>query len=58
LDRSFPFVEMVDAAETDSHLSVGIQVQQAGAHSPISAAPTARIRRLDEIATDGGDRHD
>jgi hypothetical protein len=49
---------MVDAAETDSHLSVGIQVQQAGAHSPISAAPTARIRRLDEIATDGGDRHD
>ena len=48
---------MVDAAEAHADLSMSIQLQQAGTNRPVSTAPTAGIRRLDEVAADDGERH-
>jgi len=58
LDRSPPLVEKLDATEADADLMVIVQLKQTVAYRPVSAAPTTRVRRLDEVASDRSDRHE
>src|SRR5207253_683373 len=54
-DLTFALREDRDAAEAHADFVVLAEAQEAGAHGPISAAPTARLR-LHELSTDGS-RH-
>jgi hypothetical protein len=56
LDRALALRKAFDATEAHAHLRAAVQSQKAGAHQPITTAPTTRLR-LDEVTSNSSLGH-